>query len=79
MYCAAFDAGRLNSQSIKRPDDGQAERTILSIAYDVGFASLGPFSRAFRDMNGMTPTQYRAGGSGMDSQSSAASAGNPQI
>lgn len=36
-----------------------AERTVLSVAYDVGFASLGPFNRAFREATGQTPTQYR--------------------
>lgn len=36
-----------------------AERTVLSIAYDVGFASLGPFNRAFREATGQTPTEYR--------------------
>lgn len=40
-------------------DPKQAERTVLSIAYDVGFASLGPFNRAFRSETGMSPTQYR--------------------
>lgn len=40
-------------------DADLAERTVLSIAYDVGFASLGPFNRAFREVTGKTPTQYR--------------------
>lgn len=35
------------------------ERTVLSVAYDVGFASLGPFNRAFREATGQTPTEYR--------------------
>ena len=40
-------------------DPNLAERTVLSIAYDVGFASLGPFNRAFRETTGQTPTEYR--------------------
>ncbi len=36
-----------------------ADHTVLSIAYDVGFSSLGPFNRAFRAQTGMTPTEYR--------------------
>ena len=40
-------------------DPNLAERTVLSIAYDVGFASLGPFNRAFREATGQTPTEYR--------------------
>ena len=33
--------------------------TILEIAYDVGFASLGPFNRAFRAETGQSPSEYR--------------------
>lgn len=40
-------------------DPDSADQTILSIAFDVGFASLGPFNRAFRDVTGQTPTQFR--------------------
>lgn len=32
---------------------------VLTIAYDSGFASLGPFNRAFRDSTGMSPTEFR--------------------
>ncbi|MBN8551346.1 MAG: helix-turn-helix transcriptional regulator [Caulobacterales bacterium] len=40
----------------------QAEerRTILEIALDCGFASIGPFNRAFKAETGMTPRAYRA-------------------
>jgi len=33
--------------------------TVLEIAYDVGFASVGPFNRAFRAEFGQSPTEYR--------------------
>ncbi len=36
-----------------------ANKTILEIAYASGFASLGPFNRAFREATGQTPTEYR--------------------
>ncbi len=36
-----------------------ARKTILEIAYDVGFASLGPFNKAFRAMTGTSPRDYR--------------------
>ena len=36
-------------------------KTVLEIAYDVGFASLGPFNRAFRAETGQSPTEYRRG------------------
>ncbi len=35
------------------------DSTVLSIAYEVGFSSLGPFNRAFRASTGMTPTEFR--------------------
>lgn len=35
-------------------------RSILQIALDCGFASLGPFNRAFREETGTTPRTYRA-------------------
>ena len=37
---------------------------ILTIALDAGFGSLGPFNRAFKDAEGMTPSAYRAGAGG---------------
>ena len=38
------------------------EQTVTEICYQVGFASLGTFSRTFRDVVGMPPTAYRSGG-----------------
>lgn len=40
-------------------DPGE-RRSILEIAFACGFASLGPFNRAFRDEVGATPRDYRA-------------------
>ncbi len=40
-------------------DPARADIPILSIAYDVGFASVGPFNRAFRDRTGQSPSEYR--------------------
>lgn len=41
--------------------DPAERRSILEIAFACGFASLGPFNRAFRDETGSTPSAYRAG------------------
>jgi AraC-like DNA-binding protein/uncharacterized membrane protein len=35
------------------------KRGILEIAMDSGFASLGPFNRAFKDATGLTPREFR--------------------
>ncbi len=42
---------------LRNPD--MAEMPILSIAYEVGFASLGPFNRAFRKVTDLSPTEFR--------------------
>jgi AraC-like DNA-binding protein len=41
-------------------DPENARRQIVALAFDLGYASLAPFNRAFRELTGMTPTEYRA-------------------
>jgi AraC-like DNA-binding protein len=38
---------------------GQGGRDVTDICLDVGFASLGTFSRTFREIVGESPTNYR--------------------
>src|SRR4030081_3851378 len=38
----------------------ETERSITDICLDVGFSSLGTFSRTFRDIVGESPSDYRA-------------------
>jgi AraC-like DNA-binding protein len=40
----------------------ETERSVTDICLDVGFASLGTFSRTFRDIVGVNPTDYRERG-----------------
>ena len=37
----------------------ETERSVTDICLDVGFTSLGTFSRTFRDIVGQSPTDYR--------------------
>lgn len=37
----------------------QTERSVTEICFEVGFNSLGTFSRTFRDIVGESPTAYR--------------------
>src|ERR687896_2760444 len=37
----------------------ETERSVTDICLDVGFTSLGTFSKLFREIVGETPTQYR--------------------
>ena len=38
----------------------ETARSVTDICFDVGFMSLGTFSRTFREIVGETPTDYRA-------------------
>jgi AraC-like DNA-binding protein len=54
----------LNSHRIAEARDWLADRErvdlpVLTIAMDLGYGSLAPFNRAFRDATGQTPTDYR--------------------
>lgn len=44
----------------RRLSDPDARASILEISGECGFASLGPFNRAFKAEMGCTPTAYRA-------------------
>jgi AraC-like DNA-binding protein len=37
----------------------ETDRSITDVCLDVGFSSLGTFSRTFRDIVGQSPTDYR--------------------
>jgi len=39
----------------------ETERSVTDICLDVGFSSLGTFSRTFREIIGKTPSEYRMG------------------
>lgn len=49
-------------EEVKEALADPAQRTvpILTIALDAGFGSLGPFNRAFREAEAMTPSAWRA-------------------
>ena len=36
-------------------------RSVTEICFDIGFISLGTFSRTFREIVGETPSDYRVG------------------
>src|SRR5919108_3002015 len=39
----------------------ETERSVTDVCFDVGFTSLGTFSRTFRRIVGETPSAYRSG------------------
>ena len=39
----------------------ETDRSVTDICFDIGFSSLGTFSRTFREIIGKTPSDYRLG------------------
>lgn len=58
-FPAFVNGYRINAAKAALCAPENAQKTILEIAYDVGFASLGPFNKAFRAMTGKSPRDYR--------------------
>ena len=50
---------RISAAKARLADPGDARTTVAAIAFDLGYGSLGPFNRAFREATGVTPTAWR--------------------
>ncbi len=59
-FAAFLNGYRLTEVKSALADPTQKDVPIITIALDAGFGSLGPFNRAFREAEGMTPSEYRA-------------------
>jgi AraC-like DNA-binding protein len=59
-FASFLNGYRLEEVKAALADTTQKEVPIITIALDAGFGSLGPFNRAFREAEGMTPSEYRA-------------------
>jgi AraC-like DNA-binding protein len=58
-FAQFLNGHRLDEVRQALADPAQREVPILTIALDAGFGSLGPFNRAFREAEGITPSEYR--------------------
>lgn len=58
-FTAFLNEYRLAAAAERLADSAQARTPILTIALDIGWASIGPFNRAFRARFNMTPSDYR--------------------
>lgn len=58
-FAAYVNDARIDAAAVALRDPEQAAQSVTQIAYGVGFSSLGPFNRAFRERIGETPTAYR--------------------
>jgi len=59
-FASFLNGYRLNYAKSVLADLEQARLPILTIAMDAGFSSLAPFNRAFKAVEGKTPSEYRA-------------------
>jgi AraC-like DNA-binding protein len=50
---------RIEAAKQRLADPAEARTTVATIAFDLGYGSLGPFNRAFRAATGSTPTEWR--------------------
>ncbi len=60
-FAAFVNARRIEAAKRMLADPEQSRTTVAAIAYDLGFGSLGPFNRAFKEATGVTPTEFRRG------------------
>lgn len=58
-FSSFINRARIEAARVALSDPSKIGTTVLEIAYDVGFASVGPFNRAFRAAYGQSPTEFR--------------------
>lgn len=58
-FAAFVNARRIDAAKAQLSDPAKARESVSAIAFDLGFGSLGPFNRAFKEFTGQTPTEWR--------------------
>lgn len=58
-FAAFVNEHRIDAACEVLADPVKADVPVITIAYEVGYASLGPFNRAFKQIVGESPTEYR--------------------
>ncbi len=61
-FTAFLNARRIEDAKAALADPANARKQVLQIALDLGYGSVAPFNRAFKDATGLTPTQFRKNG-----------------
>jgi AraC-like DNA-binding protein len=67
------NAHRIAAAKSRLADPNGARVSISTIAYETGFASLGPFNRAFKEEAGVSPSEWRRKALGDDQATGEAS------
>lgn len=58
-FAAFVNARRIAAAKTMLTAPELARKPVSAIAFELGFGSLGPFNRAFKEATGLTPTQWR--------------------
>lgn len=58
-FTAFMNERRIKAACAMLSDPALAETPVLTVAFDCGYSSLGPFNRAFRTIVGESPTEFR--------------------
>ena len=58
-YYEFINGYRIEDAKIALSDAANTKKAILEIAFDVGFKSKSVFNTVFKDLTGMTPSQFR--------------------
>jgi AraC-like DNA-binding protein len=58
-FAAFLNERRIAAAKAALADPANARTPVSKIAYEVGFNSLAPFNRAFRELSGQAPTAWR--------------------
>jgi len=58
-FSAFLNLHRIAEARARLSDPDDVALPVLTIAMDLGYGSLGPFNRAFREETGQTPTDFR--------------------
>jgi AraC-like DNA-binding protein len=53
------NARRIEAAKRLLGDPAKVKTTVAAVAFELGFGSLGPFNRAFKEATGHTPTEWR--------------------
>ncbi len=58
-FAVFVNARRITAAQRLLADPSRARDSVSAVAFDLGFGSLGPFNRAFKEATGQTPTEWR--------------------
>lgn len=58
-FASFINRARIEAAKVRLRDPNAQGTTVLEIAYEVGFSSLGPFNRSFKKETGQSPTDFR--------------------